>query len=125
MSKKEELLKQIDDIQQKPPMIVDDAVKLLGMYNSAGEFIQIMAEIQYRVMSGDIETAKEMIKYFLGHTMFVLDKVGQGDVEKFKNELLKIMAESANAQQKVINEAIAKENEKFITVPINSRKKKK
>lgn len=125
MSKKEELLKKIDDIQQKPPMTIDDAVKLLGMYNSAGEYVQIMAEILYRIMSDDIETAKEMSKHFLGHTMFVLDKVGQGDVEKFKNELLKIMAESANVQQKAINDAIAKENERFITVPINNRKKKK
>lgn len=124
MNKKQELLEKIDELHKNPKMTIDDAIKQLNLYESPGEFVQIMAEVLYRVVNNDFDTAKEISKHFLGHTIFVLDKVGQGDVEIFKNELLKAMKEQAVDEYKEIqkaNEVIV--DEKFVTVKKNNRKK--
>lgn len=119
MNKTEELVEKIEELKKNPYMTVDEAVKELGSYDSAGEFILLITDIVYRLTNNDVETAKEYAKVFLGHCLFVLDKVGQGDIEKAKNELLKAMQEQ-------VKEAFPQPEEKPVEViPTNNRKKKK
>lgn len=119
--KPEELMNKIEEVQKNPPMTIDEAVKMLGMYESAGEFVQVMTVVLYHLINGDEDTAKEIATPFLGHVMYVLDKVGQGEVAQYKNDLLKAMKEQAMAEYQEAQKNIPAP----VVIPANPRKKKK